>query len=73
MAGTVAGRGEAVRCPACDSAVLNTPRTVVRRAKSSRVGLPLKACHRCKIIIARGGAMDGWRLWTPAGFVEVEP
>lgn len=59
----------AVRCPGCDSAVLNTPRIVVRRAKSTRIGLPLKACTRCRIIVA-GGAMDGWKIWTPAGLAE---
>lgn len=63
-----------VRCPECDSAVLNTPRIVVRRTKSTRIGLPLKACHRCKIIVASGeGAMKGWKIWTPAGFAEMKP
>lgn len=68
------GRERAVRCPVCDSAVLNTPRIVVRRSRPVRVGLPLKACHRCRIIIAPGGAaMDGWRIWTPAGYADMVP
>lgn len=63
-----------VRCPECDSAVLNTPRTVVRRTKSSRVGLPLKVCHRCNVIIAHGGAAaGGWKIWTPAGYADLKP
>lgn len=68
------GRGGPVRCPECDSAVLHTPRTVVRRTKSVRVGLPLKVCHRCNVIIVRESvALDGWKVWTPAGYADLRP
>lgn len=68
--GGTAGGIRETRCPMCETAMLSTAGIVVRMAKRTYVGLPMKVCYRCKAMIFRDRKGGGWRLWYGDNLVE---
>ena len=62
-----------LRCPECETAVLNTPRIQVQRRTRKSEILPFKVCKHCKVILVIGKTkIRGWKIWNGEHYLEME-